>query len=80
MALLLGGFFNRSKFRLDVAATGETVTVTLSKGMTGWSGGVLGALGMKRATKHMTKVLHYRFTQEHYANYQANPPQGGAPS
>lgn len=73
---LLGGLAKRYKFRVQLAQTQETVTVTLSKGMTGWSGGWLGASAMKKEARYIIQVLNHAFT--HLAQVTAPPGTGPA--
>jgi hypothetical protein len=54
---LLGGFVKRYKFRVEIEPQQLSVRLTLSKAMSGWMGGAMGASQMKRETARIVEAL-----------------------
>ena len=57
LRVLFGGFVKRCKFRVEIEAQQLSVRLTLSKAMTGWMGGAMGASQMKRETTRLVEAL-----------------------
>ena len=60
---LLGGFVKRYKFRVEIEAQQLSVRLTLSKAMSGWLGGAMGASQMKRETTRVVEALERHLGQ-----------------
>ncbi len=57
MRVLFGAFVKRYKFKIAVTLRNDLVTVEFNKGMSGFSGGVIGMSKMKKELERVTELL-----------------------
>lgn len=57
-AILLGAMVRRFRFDIRITSNGEATRIDLNKGMTGFSGGLIGISRMKKELAQLTADLH----------------------
>jgi hypothetical protein len=62
MRALLGGFVKRFKFKVVATGTGDHLTLSLTKGMSGALGGVMGYMKMKKEVAELAAAMKLHFT------------------
>lgn len=57
-AILLGAMVRRFRFDVRITSSGDATRIDLSKGMSGFSGGLIGISRMKKELAQLTADLH----------------------